>query len=218
MNAPHPGYRRKRILVDRDLQLNFSLRLGGAMLLLLIPYALVILGAPALTALIGGEEGAAGDVRGQIVDLVRVAALPVLCTFAFLFAFGVKETFRIAGPAYRFGVVFRDLKNKRLPRGVRIRNNDYLQDTARDLDEALSGLHDQVGLLQHKAQQAVQDLEIVAESTEASASLQQALRSVQELQTSLQGFELVGQAPECLPIETGVEPNAATPADQPVVS
>ena len=44
---------------------------------------------------------------------------PLVCTFLCLFTHGVLETFRVAGPSYRFRVVFRDLIRGRIPDAIR---------------------------------------------------------------------------------------------------
>lgn len=183
--------RRKKVLIDREFQLGFIWRLGGVLFFYLLVFLMVSVVAPVGFTLAGSEaEWAMMEVAYRVQVLLNLVLAPMVCTFLCLFVHGVLETFRIAGPNYRFKAVFGDLSRGRLPRGVQIRANDYLQDTARDLNEALISVHDRVAGWREQSAAALAE---VRESGSTSA--------LEELCDQLAQIDLVGQAPACKPLD-----------------
>ena len=192
--------RRRRILVDRDFQLRFIGRLGGTLFFYLLLFIVISIVAPVAFTFLGDPpEWAVMETAFRVEVLLRLILAPLVCTFLCLFFHGVLETFRIAGPNYRFKVVFRSMQQLKLPRGVQIRKGDFLQDTACEFDEALIAIHDQVRTLQlearassEKVRQALsgQDDEAARAALAATASVEQALAR----------FTLFSRAPACRPV------------------
>ena len=110
-----------------------------------------------------------------------------------MFGQGVRETFRIAGPIYRFKQVFGDLRKLRIPRGVRVRKDDYLKDAADEFELSLIALHDEVAGLKRMARGATRVLKSEAEPMHR---LQQVEGLVRQMNDSLGKFQLLTAAPE----------------------
>jgi len=194
--------RRRTILIDREFQLRFIGRLGGVLFFYLLLFIVISIVAPVAFTFLGDPpEWAVMETAFRVEVLLRLILAPLLCTFLCLFAHGVIETFRIAGPNYRFKAVLRDLAKLRVPRGVTTRRGDYLRDTAVEFDKALIVLHDGVRDLKRlsteasaRTREALQD----APQGEAAAA---ALAALDEIGRRLARYELVSAAPQCRPLE-----------------
>ena len=196
--------RRRSMIVDRDFQVRFGLRLGGAMLLFLLPYLLVAWLIPRFAA---GDADAPEWARAQMETFLGTIFVPLAITFVFLFVHGLRESFRIAGPAYRFRRVFEDVRSLRIPSGVRLRKGDYLQETAAEFGETLETLQGEVVELRDLGREAS---EAVARARDGDdGSLEAAAAAVDRLQARLGRFELLGPAPENRPLEPAEAPAEA---------
>ncbi len=199
MNASKQGYKRTQVLVDRKFQIQFVTRLAVVLASSLALFFVLSVMAPAAFGLFGGNPnwGVMKAVfRAEV--LLYAVALPLICTFLCLFGQGIRETFRIAGPNQRFRIVFQDMANLQIPRGVRIRKDDYLQETAQDMSTALATIHREVASLQFLSEQAVELLDAEQESgQETSAQLRDL---IQQIHRSADRFELVTEAPVCEPM------------------
>ncbi len=195
--------RRGTVLVDREFQLRFISRLAGILCFYLLLFLVVSVVAPVAFTLMGEPpEWAMMETAFRIEVLLRIILAPLICTFLCLFAHGILETFRVAGPNYRFKAVFKDLQQLRVPRGVRIRQNDYLADTAEQLDKGLISLHDHVQQMKVMSRDAVQ----------AVRSGQGSIEAVERLDSMLSAMTLLTCAPACQPIDEqeAVEPMEPT--------
>ena len=142
-----PSFKRKRRKIVIDPKFQFALM--GKLGLLLVCYFTIFLMVPVVTPLVLGlwDEPVNDkylEVATQAIGVQSNAIVPLLFTFVFLFLHGIVLTFHLAGPHFRFRQVLQDVKQGRIPRGVRIRKGDYFQATARDLDESLCALHDRI--------------------------------------------------------------------------
>jgi len=144
--------RRKKVLVDRELQARLVMRLGA---ILAADFALFVALAIVLPAAIGYVLGASEwGVFESLTrwDLLTTAVLlPLACAFLCYFGQGMREAHRIAGPIWHFRKVFRDLAALRIPRGVSIRSHDYAKESAKDLDASVKRLHSEIGELKRLA-------------------------------------------------------------------
>jgi hypothetical protein len=206
--------RRAAVLIDREFQLRFIGRLGGVLFFYLMIFLLISVVAPVAFTFLGDPpEWALTETAFRVEVLLRLILAPLVCTFLCLFAHGVLETFKVAGPNYRYKAVLRDLANFRIARGVRTRKGDYLSATTAAFDQALTTLHDGVRDLQRSSRDAaakVKDALVDAPSGDASRA---ALAAMTQLEEGLARFTLLTQAPECKPVsldETPVEPRETT--------
>ena len=207
-----PKFSRRRVLIDREFQLRFITRLGGVLLFYLLVFLLISVVAPvAFTFLGDAPDWALTETAFRVEVLLRLILAPLICTFLCLFAHGVIETFRIAGPNYRFKSVLADLGKLRLPRGVTTRKGDYLRDTTMEFDRTLITLHDEVRDLKRLGAQAATNLKEALQDAAPGEAARTAQAAIDELGRRLARFELVSAAPQCRPlenVETPVEPNA----------
>lgn len=192
--------RRRRVVVDRDLQVRLVGRMAAAFLGTLLFFLAMSLGAPLVLGSIARvPEWGFDTFLFRVRLLASFVALPLFSGVLVLFAVGIRSTFGVAGPLYRFRQVFRDLAALRLPRGVRIRRGDTLQETARMFDAALVALHDQVGEVERAATQAssaCRELEARVEGDPEVATALAALNSeLAALERAVARFQLLPHAP-----------------------
>ena len=199
MSEPRRKEKRATVLIDRELQLSFIGRLGGALLFYLLLFLVVSVVAPVAFTFLGDPpEWALMETAFRVEVLLRLILAPMLCTFFCLFVHGVRETFRIAGPNHRFKAVMRDLQRLRVPRGVQVRKNDLLQDTATEMHHGLVALHDHIALLKTNTRGAIDQVRVALRATGGGAA-EAALVALAKVERSVGAFELVGCAPECSP-------------------
>lgn len=193
--------RRSQRLIDREFQQKMILRLGGIMVFYFLMCLLVVIAVPmALAYVSGSKEEALAQAAFRLEVLFKVLLVPLLVTFAALWIHGIQETFRIAGPNYRFKAVMKQLHSLVLPRGVNVRDADLLQDTAAEFDRALVRLHDWAASVQTASREAVH----AAREATPGCSADEHRRSVETaeaLSRLLAQVELVGAAPACEPLE-----------------
>jgi hypothetical protein len=178
--------RRHRFLVDGEMQLRLIARLVILLIVNLALFVSLVILMPAAVGYFGGSpQWGFIEALRRGSTLATTLLLPLGCSFLCFFGQGFRETLKIAGPNYRFRSVFRDLAALRIPRGVRIRKNDYLQSTANELHAGLERLHDEVATLRRLARYG------------AAAEPDEAKRSLDELVKRLDAFTLLSCAPEC---------------------
>ncbi|MBM4013480.1 MAG: hypothetical protein FJ293_00735 [Planctomycetes bacterium] len=194
---PPPANQRKTVLIDRAFQLGFIRRLGGALCFYFLLFVVIAVVAPVAFTFLGHPpEWAMMETAFRVEVLLRIVLAPLICTFICLFAHGVLETFRIAGPNFRFRALARDLQRLRIPRGVRIRKGDLLQDTADELHRGLIAVHDQLTAVKSEVVAAIEQTR-GAMGPARSAGADQALAALARAGQAITRFELVGCAPEC---------------------
>ena len=197
--------RRRETVVDIGFQKRFVWKLTTALFLFFALFLCIGTVSPALCSLMGLQPSWLTSASLFQADvLLPLVFLPVLGTGICLYLFGIRESFRIAGPHYRFKAVFACLQNRQIPRGVVIRRKDYMQDSAEELNHGLEVMHDTFVLLKQQAQDAVNAFG----SSSAEESRQSGMRKLEQLQLTLSQVRLLSTAPECVPVECGelVEP------------
>ena len=199
---PIQQQKRSKVLIDREFQLRFISRLGVVLFFYLLVFLLISVVAPvAFTLMSDAPDWALTETAFRVEVLLRLILAPLLCTFLCLFAHGVIETFRIAGPNFRFKAVLRDLAKLRLPRGVTTRRGDYLRDTAVEFDKALIVLHDGVRDLKRLSTEASARTREALQDAPQGEATTAALAALDEIAKRLARFELVSAAPQCRPLE-----------------
>lgn len=203
--------RRRKFLVDPSFQMGLMARLLLFLAVDLVLFFMLAVCAPAAFGVMTGQaEWGLMEALSRLDSLAVAIVLPLSCTFVVLFGQGIHETFRIAGPVFRLRSVLAGLRTRVLPRGVRIRKRDYLQDVADEMNAALVQLHDDVASLQ----QSIRDLH---EHVTASAPIDAdaVRRRVAELRDQVNRYQLCGQAPGGAPVDP-VAPSQPTPIAAPV--
>lgn len=193
--------RRATVLVDREFQLRFITRLGGLLFFYLLLFLLISVVAPVAFTFLGDPpEWALTETAFRVEVLMRLILAPLVCTFLCLFCHGVLETFKVAGPNYRYKAVLRDVAGLRIPRGVRTRKGDYLRETTDAFDHALTTLHDCVRDLQRSSRDAAAKVKDALVDAPASDATRAALAAVEQVEAGLARFALLSRAPECRPL------------------
>ena len=211
--------RRKQRLIDPEFQQQMILRLGGISLFYFLMCLLVAVAVPmGIAYLSGSSEEALAQTAFRLEVLFKVLLVPLLVTFAALWVHGIQETFRIAGPNFRFKAVMTQMQSLVIPRGVRTRKNDLLQDTAREFDQALIRIHDLMASLKAAGQEAAEATRSAAPGC-TEAQHQQAVEATEELASMLERVQLVGPAPTCAPLEShGSGQKAVEPQEESVLA
>src|SRR5262245_17544851 len=94
--------RRGTVLIDRAFQLRFIGRLAGILFFYLLIFLVISVVAPVAFTFLGDTpDWALTETAFRVEVVLRIILAPLLCTFLCLFAHGVLETFKIAGPQYR---------------------------------------------------------------------------------------------------------------------
>lgn len=132
--------------------------LGRHSLVLLASFVFFVTLSLTLPAAIGYL---AGTPLAGITELLRrsellltAVLLPLAATLLALFGFGLREVLRLAGPERRLIDAGLHLQQLSLPRGLKVRRDDYLQLAVKELNLGLERLHDEVGELQSIAASA----------------------------------------------------------------
>jgi len=148
--APRPR-RRTKILVDPALQF----RMIGRLLLMLAAdmavLGLLVVALPIAISAVQGDTKAGLDEAWERAQALRIWGIPLAVTFLLMSLQGVREVFRVAGPSYRFRVTMASVAQGKVPRGVAIRKDDYLQDTCAAMNAALVSVHDRFTSLKEQA-------------------------------------------------------------------
>jgi hypothetical protein len=158
--------RRRRFLLDRELQLSLvGVSLAHALFALCLA-AVCLFGPAAFTMLRSDPSSADGqDAARTILYLHRLYWPAGLLALIAVCLDSIRVSHRIAGPLYRFRHVLEDVCNGRSAH-VRLRRGDFLQREADRINLALSELDRRRGL-QAESQEAVtrvmQDLHTAAQ-------------------------------------------------------
>jgi hypothetical protein len=139
------GYKRRRVLID-----GLQVRLMAFNLGYLSAYSLIVTGlllAPLVLELeaLGGPTTEKQQAAVQLLYLharILPAFVVALCVFA---VHGLFFSHRIVGPLFRFKQVFRSVAAGEVPRGVHLREKDYLRPEARELGKMLTSLRSRLG-------------------------------------------------------------------------
>lgn len=193
---------RRQIIIDRSFQLRIVARLSMYLVACFVFFvAVVILGPLVFGLLTGGADEALRYTRLRLEFLGYIALFPLLSSVFVLAAIGLRESFRVAGPCFRFRTVFELLRELRIPRGVRIRGNDHLQETAQSLNSALVSLHDELAILKALGCEADQTFKALQDNPGDHAALCDLAKPLNELGKKLSNIELLSASPECRPLD-----------------
>lgn len=183
--------RRRRFILDRDLQLSL-VGVNLAHVLFVLCLAAVCLFGPAAFTLLRSDPSSADgqDAARTILYLHRLYWPAGLLALIAVCLDSIRVSHRIAGPLYRFRQVLEDVCNGRSAR-VRLRRGDFLQKEAEHINLALSELDRRRGL-QAEGQEAVtrvmQELQTAAQ-VEGAANPELLRGCAERLQRALQLLE-----------------------------
>ena len=133
-------FRRTRWLIDPDVQVRLSVRLGACLISYVTLFCLLAIGEP-LLVLVGlssklGREAAWLQVSG----FARAILAPLMFAVACMVLHGVLLMHRLAGPIYRVRRGLGALKERSLCERLHLRKGDYLTSIAGLYNEAVQQL------------------------------------------------------------------------------
>ncbi|MHC4470802.1 MAG: hypothetical protein ACYS99_07540 [Planctomycetota bacterium] len=203
------GYRRRKILVDKSLQVGIALRVVLWLVTYLLLFCLMSITAPLLTALVTeGESFLFTAAMGELLTFGKRLLIPLGLTFLALALHCTLMLHRIAGPAYRFKMMLRGAGNGDLVSHMKLRDGDFMTDVADVFNDMVSSYREDVGQLKEhcdallaRAQKGHDD-----ETTEIAETMQKLL----------DGYKTAPDAPPVvMPLSEVAESSKKTPAAQP---
>ena len=132
--------RRKRLLVDKKLQMGMSLHIVGFVYVYLVLFALLANFTALKTVVFGGSEEAYIEAVDRLTIFVQVFVLPLGATFVAMCLHGIFFTHRIVGPIYRFRETLKKIRGGDLAGRIEIRKDDYFGDLCDEINSMIGHL------------------------------------------------------------------------------
>ena len=206
--------KRRNLLTDRPFQIRLVMKLVALGCGTFLGLAALTILFPGLSAWISGNADwslASQALTSKTLWLSTI--IPGLAAAGVMMWVGIRVTHRFVGPHYRFRTVLQKLSELEVPRGLTIRKDDYVQDTAAAFNQCLVTLHDHVAHMKRLDARLLEQGMLVDD--EARAVLSPVL---EELHQAIDKFRLCTQSPGCEPVDPLVESAEVLPAlEQPVV-
>jgi hypothetical protein len=134
-------HRRKQIIVDRKFQVGTSLMFAVWALAYVILVSVTVVMAPVLVRLVSGDTlPTVGEIWAQFVSIHSRLLIPVFLSLVLLAVHWTILLHRIAGPAYRFKVWLKGVREGDLMTECRLRKGDHLKDVATEMTETLAAI------------------------------------------------------------------------------
>ncbi len=152
-------FRRRRFIVNRDLQLAL-LRNSFLYVLLFVVVIGMVFFVPLMAELTDRHSRSEGAVQleSQIRYLYTYFWPAVILAMILIFLHSVRASHKVAGPLYRFKVVLEELKEGKISSPIRIRKGDYLLQEAELINQVLESLRQNLEGLQEAQVQLKQAL------------------------------------------------------------
>jgi methyl-accepting chemotaxis protein len=172
------GYRRRRVLVDKSLQVGLALRVVMWLATYLVLFCLMSVTAPLLTALVTkGESFIFSAAMSELLGFGKRLLLPLGLTFLALALHCTLMLHRIAGPVYRVKLMLGELGNGNLADPMKFRDGDFINDVADAYNDMLASVRSDVEQLKEQCDTLVSR----AQESEDTAVLDQAVAMQQLL-------------------------------------
>ena len=136
--------KRRKILVDLDLQVGLSLNMLGWLYFYVVMFAVVVNARGLWAIFIGGDaDPEYFDAVQRLQWFTKFTVVPLLCMFLCVAVHGVVFAHRVAGPVQRIKSTLRDIAARRYPsKPVTLRPSDYLHDVAVELTTLVDSIRD----------------------------------------------------------------------------
>jgi len=141
----HYFFRRRKFIINKDLQ--YSLLVISLFYVFLV---LIILGSvlfiPAIIQLEHGDYDSheAVQAANNILYLHSKFWPAVLLALVLIGLHSIRTSHQIAGPLYRFNLLFESIKEGTLPKHLRVRRGDYLNNEVEMINQMLETLRTKV--------------------------------------------------------------------------
>ena len=182
-------FKRRHLIVDRFQYRLIAISVAHFGLVLLVFLVALIL--PLMLRL--DDPSATYFEKNQVADVLlffnEQLWLPLAAVFLLLTVHSLFVSHRIAGPLYRFKMVFKALADGDLAVRANIRKHDYLHPHAKALNEMIEALETQIRDLEDQALRLKEDAAQLKEavSSGAKAEVQKALARVESQLEGLKG-------------------------------
>ncbi len=149
--------KRRKILVDVDLQVGMSINMLGWLYFYVVMFAVVVNAKGLWAILIGGDaDPEYFDAVQRLEWFTKFTVVPLLCMFLCVAVHGVVFAHRVAGPVQRVKSTLRDIAARRLPsKPVTLRPSDYLKDVAVELSTVVDSIRDDAERVRRLNQETV---------------------------------------------------------------
>jgi hypothetical protein len=136
--------KRRKVLVDVDLQVGMSLNMLGWLYFYVVMFAVVVNAKGLWAIFVGGDaDPEYFDAVERLQWFTRFTVVPLVCMFICVAAHGVVFAHRVAGPIQRIKSTLRDVAARRYPaKPVTLRPTDYMKDVAVELTTVIAALRD----------------------------------------------------------------------------
>ena len=139
--------RARNILIHKPMQKEFSLVLIGLLMVSLLAISFVIHSTIREAVLGGGYRFGKVSPVELLSDVSYLLIVRVACvlfvTLIIVGLFGISFLHRVAGPVYRFRQTFLKLNKGEVPPRIRLREGDFFEETAQEINKYLEAHHPQ---------------------------------------------------------------------------
>ncbi|MHC4472273.1 MAG: HAMP domain-containing protein [Planctomycetota bacterium] len=171
--------RRKRIVVDRKLQLKLSMSVTGILYFYLVLFALLANSGAIWTVLTGGDsdqEYVAAVSRMQM--FLQMFVLPLGITFLCMALHGFLFSHRVAGPIGRMKDALRSIASGNLDADLKLRKDDYFHDLCGEVNTMVGGLREELVRFRKLSLELANEGESLAEAGDLPDEAQQKLLAI----------------------------------------
>jgi len=177
--------RRKRLIIDRKLQMGVSLHLVGYVYLYLVLFALLANFNALKHVIFGGDGEEYVQAVARLHVFLETFVLPMIFTFVCLLLHGFIFTHKIAGPIYRFRETMRKLKGGDLADDIELRENDYFRDLCVEVNGMIGHLRNDLLAFKRASVLLADEGESLAQTGDLPPEAQKKLLSITNASTEL---------------------------------
>ena len=154
------NFHRRRVIVDRKLQVGLALKILGCLAGYMLLFGLLAVLGPFLMILLGRGAGEADVLAAteRWADLGKCVAIPLILTFTCLSLHCILLSHRIAGPIHRMKQILGMILGGDMTASFHLRKDDYLKDLAAALDATVGRLRTDMLALETQARSISEDL------------------------------------------------------------
>jgi hypothetical protein len=191
-------FRRKKFVINKKLQFRFLLIiLCYVGIFVLVIFASLF--APLILQLRHADVTSveASEAALRILYLHDKFWLPVFFTLIAIALHSLHTTHKIAGPLYRFRLIFDAIKAGALPKPARLRASDYLHPELNVINGMLEALRERIGQMQRDAEKLHETLSRYGELSNqthrdatADGLWDEIIGREKQLHETLKGFEI----------------------------
>jgi hypothetical protein len=173
--------KRRRFVVNRKLQLTL-LAISFSYVILFCAVMGAYLFIPLMMELDKSDMGSARSLlaTNQILYLHEKFWPALLLSFLAIGCHSIFISHKIAGPLYRFNLIFKAIKEGIVPAPIRLRSGDYLYSEMENINQMLEGLRGELTELQ-RAQAHLNGSIIKCKEMKSRSTMNEAIKEMEDL-------------------------------------